>query len=413
MNRRSSAAVLAAAHSLISHAAAQTPLDFFVTDPSLWKLAPAELEARLAPLGYKAATPADGSATLGDPRDLMKRKAQLAPGLPVWNVKLAPSTTLRRATISLLPPATVGTPPTKSEFRATSKAAADFIQKSLRSQPKPWIIDYANPGRKTECLRWTSDSLQVVLTSSSLDSGTFTPERLDLKIMPSAAPGTPPNAKPAAPTPDRTTGTIRLSGIPGFNPWPGHPPDWAVVEQALWALGKSSDRNAILEYSDLGPSWPGSFCPAISHVTRASLAKPIVLVPEIHAAPEAAKLATACQAAAKKIGQPAPQTVQNLLDIHPEVLRLARASQPQTALLSAAIRKALDAGQPILWLGWRGLYQETPETPEKPTPAIRLISGLDPRNGRVLFTATTGQPDGDMATSDALAASFQIIALSK
>src|SRR5687768_15069256 len=70
-------------------------LDFFLTDAALWKLPAAEVAQRLQPLGY-VVNPTTGFTTLGEPRDMMKRKAHLfLEALPVWNVRLLHNENLR------------------------------------------------------------------------------------------------------------------------------------------------------------------------------------------------------------------------------------------------------------------------------------------------------------------------------
>ena len=392
---------------------AQQSLGFFLTDPALWKLPQAELVARLQPMGYTP-VPADGTASLGEPRHLMQRKTEIAPGVPVWKVSLRPGATLQSAVIDLLPPANLAPPPDKSAFRVAAKRTADFLTKSLGKPGAPWLIDYQNPGRRTECTRWVGDSIQAILSTSVLESGrTFSPERMDLKILPAVSPGSPPNAKPAVAKVDRAAGTVSLTGIPGFNPWPGHPPDWPVFEQALWAIGTTCDRNGVMENAAYTSSWPGNFCPSMERIAKASGARTLTLLPPSWTAEESAKILAACTTAGKKLGQPVPARLDALIDVHPEVLRMARAAQAPLATFTSAVSRALAAGQPVIWVGWRGFYPETPAGPDKPIPAIRLVSGIDTRAGTLAFTGENGAPAGSMAIADALAAAFQVFAVSR
>ena len=392
---------------------AQQSLSFFLTDAALWKLPQAELVARLQPFGYTP-VPADGTASLGEPRDLMQRKAEIAPGVQAWKVSLRPGATLGMATVDLLPPANLATPPDKSGFRAAAKRTADFLTKTFGKPGTPWLIDYANPGSRTECTRWIGDSLQVILSTSAVEAGrAFTPERMDLKILPAVAPGSPPNAKPAVAKLDRAAGTVSLIGIPGFNPWPGHPPDWPVFEQALWSLGRTTDRNAVMECALYTSSWPGNFCPAMERVAKASGARTLTLLPPSWTAEESAKILAACTTAGKKLGQPVPAKLEALIDVHPEVLRMARAAPAALTAFSTAVSRALAAGQPVIWVGWRGFYPETPAGPDKPIPAIRLVSGIDTRAATLTFTGENGAAAGTMAVADAMAAAFQVFAVTK
>lgn len=389
---------------------AQTDLGFFATDVTLWNLPPDEMSARLGPLGYTP-VPANGSATLGEPRDLMKRRAELAPGLPVWQVTLFPGTKLRRAILSLLPPPQLAATPTKSAFRATAKSAADWLTKTFSSQGKPWQIDYANPGRKVECTRWISPSLQAILSVSYSDSArAFAPERLEVTILPSAAFEPPPSR--SFPVLKSPTGVAFTSVAPA-PAWDLQHPEFAVLEQALATIGKATDRNAIIECGHLGSSWPGTFCPALLRIARASGAKPMVLVPEIHAPTETAKLLDAVRSAAKRTGFPAPDAIQNLIDLHPETLRAARGAPAATAQFTNALRKALEANQPVLWVGWHGLFKESTETPAKPITALRLISGLSPKDNTVTFAGPDGHAASTLPIADTLAASLFVLSLAR
>ena len=389
---------------------AQTDLGFFATDVTLWNLPPDELAARLTPLGYTP-VPANGSATLGDPRDLMKRRAELAPNLPVWQVTLFPGTKLRRAILSLVPPPQLAATPTKSAFRTTAKAAADWLTKSFSSPGKSWEIDYTNPGRKAECTRWISPSLQAILSVSYADSArAFAPERIDITILPSVPSGPPPSRLFTAVKSSAGVAFTAVAPAPG---WDLQHPEFAVLEQALATIGKATDRNAIIECSHLGSSWPGTFCPALVRMAKASGSKPIVLVPEIHAPAETARLIEAVRSAAKRTGFSAPDTIQNLIDIHPETLRAARATSAATAQFTNSIRKALEANQPILWVGWHGLFKESTDSPAKPVTALRLISGFSSKDNTVTFANRDGQAASSLPVADALAASLFAISLAR
>lgn len=389
---------------------AQTDLGFLATDITLWNLSPDELSARLMPLGYTP-VPANGSATLGDPRDLMKRRAELAPNLPVWQVTLFPGTKLRRAILSLVPPPQLAATPTKSAFRTTAKAAADWLAKSFSSPGKSWEIDYTNPGRKAECTRWISPSLQAILSVSYADSArAFAPERLDITILPSVPSGLPPSRLFTAVKSSAGVAFTAVAPAPG---WDLQHPEFAVLEQALATIGKATDRNAIIECSHLGSSWPGTFCPALVRMAKASGSKPIVLVPEIHAPAETARLIEAVRSAAKRTGFSAPDTIQNLIDIHPETLRAARATSAATAQFTNALRKALEANQPVLWVGWHGLFKESTDSPAKPVTALRLISGFSSKDNTVTFANRDGQAASSLPVADALAASLFAISLAR
>ena len=389
---------------------AQTDLGFLATDVTLWNLPPDELAARLTPLGYTP-VPANGSATLGEPRDLMKRRAELASGLPVWQVTLFPGARLRRAIVSLVPPPQLAATPSRSAFRATAKSAADWLTKSFSSPGKAWEIDYANPGRKAECTRWISPSLQAILSVSYADSArTFAPERLDITILPSAPFGPPPSRLFSA---IKSSTGVAFTAVAPAPAWDLQHPEFAVLEQALATIGKAADRNAIIECGHLGSSWPGTFCPALLRIAKASGSKPFVIVPEIHAPAETAKLIAAVRAAAKRTGFPAPDTIQNLIDLHPETLRAARATPAATAQFSNALRKALEANQPVLWVGWHGLFPESPDAPPKPVTALRLISGFSAKDNAVTFANPDGQAAATLAARDALAASLFVVSLGK
>jgi hypothetical protein len=387
---------------------AASRLDFFLTDGALWRLTGDELVTRLEPAGY-VVNPQTGVISLGEPADLMKRRAHLfVDSLAVWNVHLNRGDSLRWAQLSLLPPVNLGTLPDKAAFRNAVRTLETEIDRVLQTKSAPHPYDAPDPGKfgRATCQRWIGRDVQAVLTTLAAESrGAFTPQRLELRLAALAPPSEPPAKKPV-PAVNRTTGVVLLEGFPPLPEWPGRHADWAVLEQALAATGKPADRNGIIEYFHYGVSWPETFVQGTQRLAAMSGVKLTEIVPLVHTVEEKAKLTRNCAAAAKKLGRQSPQVLQNLVDVDPEVLRMARTGGSAIPQFSAAVKLALTGGRPVYWYGWRGIFPEVPPHDGPPGPVIRLIIGLDGKAGEVVFAAADGSPGIRMNLAAALAASL-------
>ena len=361
-------------------------LDYFLNDRSLWELPAGELAEKLKPSGY-VANATTGVISLGEPKDMLKQKACLFdPELPVWKVILTQGTTLRTVTLDFLPPAALARTPDKPGFRTLARRLEERLTAVMKSQPAIHLNDGDPPpaGVKVTSQRWIGEHLQVVLITTAVDSRVFVPQRLDLKIMLAVKPGKPAIAKAPVMTMDKASGVATLQGMPPVPAWPGSHPEYGVLEQALEAIGKTSDRNGIIEYYSRGSAWPVVFTYGLQQLAVMAGAKMTAIVPQVHGGAELAKLTRNCQAAAKKIKKNAPEVLGNIIDVDPEVLRLARTGGTAVPQFTAALKQALSAGRPLIWLGWRGFLPELPPV-EGPMLAIRLIIGYAPKEGDVIF----------------------------
>lgn len=392
-------------------------LTFFLDDAELWIMPVADLPAKLKPYGY-ATDPKSGYQWLGEPLDMMKRKAHfLSPDNPVWAAQMALGATLRSAQFTFLPPATVARLPDKSAWRALIKRLEDGLTAALRVKPSPHPPEIAFPHAdgKPASSRWIGSGVSVVLTAYHREAGrTFIPVLLDVRITPVVAPGKPPVSKPPLPKGDKETGAVILDGVPAVSEWEGSHPDWLVMEQALGAIGLAGDRNGIREQFHYGISWPDSFCLGIDRLAAMSGARALALEPYVLAPVPRAALLKSVTAAGRKLNKPSPQVLLSITEVDPSVLSLARTGGSAVPQFMAAVKKAIAAGRPVLWYGLRGIYPEAPAVPSGP-PALsfRLITGYVPADGLLVFSGPDGRPAGRIKASDALAASYYITDLQK
>lgn len=392
-------------------------LSFFLDDAELWKMPVADLPAKLEPYGY-ARDPKSGYQWFGEPRDMLKRKAHfLSPDNPVWAAQLAIGTTLRSAQLTFLPPPAVAQLPDKSAWRALIKRLEDGLTASLKTKPAPHPpeISFPHADGKPASSRWIGSGVSVVLTAYHRESGrTFIPVLLNIRITPAIAAGKPPISKPPVPREDKETGAVVLNGLPAVPEWEGSHPDWIVLEQALGAIGLGGDRNGIREQFHYGISWSDSFCLGIDRLSAMSGARAVAVEPYVLAPVPRAALLKSVTAAGKKLNKASPQALQNLIDVDPAVLRLARTGGNAVPQFMAAVKKAISAGRPVLWYGFRGIYPEDPAVPAGPsTASLRLITGYVPSDGLLVFAGPDGKPGARIKAADALASSFYIADLQK
>ena len=390
-------------------------LDFFVTDAALWRLPAAELPERLKAFGYTVDAAA-GTSTLGEPRDMMKRSAHLfLPDLAVWKATLSQRATLAAVSFDLLPPATLTKALTKPSMRTLTKQLEEQLSAVMKSSPTQHPNDYgtAPPPYKVTSQRWVGKNVQAVLMTAVTETRTaFTVQSITLRLLPVIPPGKSPVAKALAAKIDRGTGVVLLEGFPALPQWEGSHPAWAVLEQALWAIGLDSDRNGILECYGLGTGWVVSFATGLQRLATMAGGKVIEVSPVVHQSSEILKLTKSCEAAAKKLGKRSPQSLDSLQDVDPDVLRAARSSGNGLTQFTAALKQAIAAGRPLFWYGWTGLYPETPATTGT-TPVVRLMIGYAPKEGDVIFADAAGKPGIRMKLADALAASLYTVDISK
>lgn len=401
------------------NAEAQAPLggslNFLLTDTALWKLPAAELPARLEPSGYtnNAST---GLITLGEPKDMMQRKASLfTDDLSVWKATLTQGTTLRSVTLDFMPPPALAKTPDKQQFRNIARRIEERLTEVMKAKPSIHPPDYLLPDAavKLTSQRWVNASLQAVLITSALETRTtFTPQRLELRIMPAIAPGKTSITKAPVARVDKASGNTVLEGFPAEPAWEGSHRDWLVLEQALHATGRASDRNGILEHYQGGASWAATIALGVQRISALSGARTEDVVPLVHLASEIVKLTKACDSAAKKAGKHSPQQIGNLTDVDAGVLLAARTGGNDLPAFLNAVKQAIGAGRPVFWYGWRGIYAETPAAGGAATPVVRLIIGYTPRSGEVIFAGADGKPGTRMKAAEALAASLYVTVIS-
>ncbi len=390
-------------------------LGFFLSEDSLWSMPAAELPERLKSVGYTVDA-ASGAITLGEPRDMMKRQAHLfTADLPVWKATLTKGTTLRSVLLDFLPPASVAKTPAKADFRSITRRLEEHLTATLKSPPE--LHPYPGtiyPGVKATSQRWIGKTIQVILVTSALETKTsFVPQSLQLSLLPAIPPGKPSITKAPAAKVDRVSGVVVLEGVPALPEWEGSHPAWVILEQALWSVGKNSDRNGIIECYSYGTGWMESFVSGIRRLTVMAGAKTVEISPMIHQPAELARLLKNCDAAAKKLGKHSPESINNLVDIDPDVLRMARTSGNALTQFTAALKQAVSGGRPPFWYGWRGIFDENPKPEGAPTPVVRLIIGYAPKEGELIFADASGKPGSRMKITDALAASLYTVDISK
>jgi hypothetical protein len=387
-------------------------LNFFLDDPAIWKLSAEDLAARLGPSGY-APDPKSGHHWLGEPREMLKRQAHLiSPDNPVWGAQLAVGLKLNSAQFNFLPPASIAKTPDRNDWRALIKRLEEGLTAVLGTKPSahPPEILYPEADSRSLALRWITPSVSAVLTAYHRESGrTFTPVLLQVRLTPAAAPGKPSISKPPVPAADRKTGAVILEGLPPLPEWEGSHPDWAIIEQALHAAGLASDRNGIREHHLHGISWPEVFCLGMQRIAAMSGGRAVALEPYVLAPASMPKLLTELTAAGKKLNRPAPQVLQNIHEVDSVVLRAARTRGNTVPLLMSAVKKALAAGRPVVWYGFRGIYAEEPAVPPGSLAlSLRLIIGCAPAEESFIFAGPDGKPGARIKVADALAASFYI-----
>jgi hypothetical protein len=387
-------------------------LNFFLDDPAIWKLSAEDLAARLGPSGY-APDPKSGHHWLGEPREMLKRQAHLiSPDNPVWGAQLAVGLKLNSAQFNFLPPASIAKTPDRNDWRALIKRLEEGLTAVLGTKPSahPPEILYPEADSKSLALRWITPSVSAVLTAYHRESArTFTPVLLQVRLTPAATPGKPSISKPPVPAADRKTGTVILEGLPPLPEWEGSHADWAIIEQALHAAGLASDRNGIREHHLHGISWPEVFCLGMQRIAAMSGGRAVALEPYVLAPASMPKLLTELTAAGKKLNRPAPHVLQNIHEVDSVVLRAARTRGNTVPLLMSAVKKALAAGRPVVWYGFRGIYAEEPAVPPGSLAlSLRLIIGCAPAEESFIFAGPDGKPGARIKAADALAASFYI-----
>jgi hypothetical protein len=344
---------------------------------------------------------------------MLKRQAHvLTPDNPVWATQLAVGRTLRSAQFDFLPPATIAKTPDRSDWRALIKRLEEGLTAALRTKPSahPPEILYPDADGKSLALRWITPSVSAVLTAYHRESGrAFTPVLLQLRVTPAVAPGKSPLLKPLVPAVDRKSGTVILEGLPPLPEWEGAHPDWAIIEQALHAGGLTSDRNGICEHHLHGISGPEIFCLGIQRLAVMAGARAIALEPYVLAPDAMPRLLRELTAEGKKLNRPAPQVLQNIHEVDPVVLRAARTKGNSVPLLMNAVKKALAAGRPVIWYGFRGMFAEEPAVTQATLAlSLRLIIGCAPADESFIFAGADGKPAARIKAADALAASFYI-----
>lgn len=389
-------------------------LDYFLRDSVLWKLPTAEMEKRLKPEGYQR-NPTTSIGSLGEPRDLMKRGCMMFGGVKIWNVQLYMGEHLNRAIFQLAPPPSLGQPLTKAELRTILQSVHDGLTAQLKIKPTPYLLFRPQEEKakaiKPSAERWVGPELQAILVSTVKEAGPkIEVQELSLTLG-AAATGEPMPLKPPTLKVDRASGTLLLQDLPGAPVWPGKNDDWGPLEQALAMIGKPCDRNSILFYADYGVPWPISFIERLHALCTLSGVKETPLIPNVWIPAENAKLKASCLAAGKKLSKPAPQTLENLLDLDPDVLRVARATPTVVAQFTVAFKKSLEARQPLYWYGvYKGLTQSGLPAGSGST-GVRLLIGLAEKEGEVICADAEGRPGPRMKIPDAIASSYLIQAI--
>ena len=389
-------------------------LDYFLTDATLWKAPAAEVEQRLKPEGLRRDA-VSNVVSLGEPRDLMQREAKILGSVKVWNVRLVLGTELQWVTFDLMPPPTLSLGLSKVEFRNVMKSVQEGVALQLKVKSTPHPID-SPPDEKDKTYkvsseRWVGEDLQMILFAVTHEAGSkFDVQRLQLKVG-VAAKGEPMALKLPTLKADRASGTLLLQDLPKVPAWPGKHEEWAVLEQAVAATGKPCDRHGIREYAAYGTSWAGLFVEGLHRLCVMSGVKYAPIIPNIWVPTEMAKLQTACATAAKKLGKSAPQTLTNLLDVNPDVLRTARVTPPLQTQFITALKQALEARRPLIWYGALSVFPQT-GVPAKSNPVgVRLIIGLAEKEGEVIFADEEGRPAMRMKIPDAMAAAYMVDAI--
>ena len=391
-------------------------LDFLLTDRSLWELPTAELETRLKPEGLRRDA-VSNVVSLGEPREMMEREAKLFGAVNVWTARLEMGTKLNWLTFDLLPPANLAQFLSKADYRNIIKTVEDNAALLTKAKPTIHPMDtMPDPKDKTfkvTAERWVGTDVQIILFAVSREVGPkFTVQRLQLKVGAVASKGEPYAMQPPTLKSDRANGILLLEGMPAEPNWPEKHPEWVVLEQALAAVGKPCDRNGIREYYIYGTSWAGLFIEGMERLCMMSGVKTTTLVPSTWTATELAKIQASCAAAAKKLGKTAPQTLTNLLDVNPDVLRAARATPAALPPFTTAVKQTLESRRPLIWFGAMKLFPQTGLPADAGLIAIRLIIGMDEKQGELIFANAQGQPAARMKIADALASAYLVQAIS-
>ena len=388
-------------------------LDYFMTEETLWTLDPAALEKRLLPEGW-VRDPKSQGISFGDAREMMMRESHILKDARVWGVKLELIGTLNLVYLDFLPPPNLAPFFTKSDFRALSKKIEDGVGAWLKVKPLPYTPDWL-PQEKTykpTCLRWLSKDFQCILNTLTQEVGsTFKVIRFELKIGRAENTQEELPAKPPVAKIDRAARTIVLEGIPGISNWPAKHPEWSILEQALLAIGKRADRNAIREHYSYGSPWVTIFVGGVDRLVLAAGAKITPIIPYVYSATEQPKIEQSCLAAAKKLNKTAPQTLVNLLDVSPDVLRAARATPNVVAQFTTSLKTSLAANRPLFWVGFLGVFPETNAPPGTVPVGTRLMIGLDELQGEVIFADPSGKAGTRMKIADAIASSYFVHSL--
>ena len=140
--------------------------------------------------------------------------------------------------------------------------------------------------------------------------------------------------------------------------------------------------------------------------------KTTTLVPSTWTATELTKIQASCAAAAKKLGKTSPRTLTNLLDINPDVLRAARATPAALPPFTTAVKQTLESRRPLIWFGAMKIFPQTGLPADAGLIAIRLIIGMDEKQGELIFANPQGQPAARMKIADALASAYLVQAIS-
>ena len=326
-------------------------------------------------------------------------------------------TKLNWLTFDLVPPANLAQFLSKADFRAIVKTVEDNA--ALLSKAKPTIHpmdtmpDPKDKTFKVTTERWVGADTQIILFAVSREIGPkFNVQRLQLKVGAVASKGEPYALQPPTLKSDRSSGILLLEGMPGEPNWPEKHPEWVVLEQALAAVSKPCDRNGIREYYAYGTSWAGLFIEGIDRLTAMSGIKSTALVTSIWTPTELAKIQANCAIAAKKLGKNAPQTLTNLLDVNPEVLRAARSTPATLPAFTTAVKQTLESRRPLIWYGAMKLFPQTGLPADAGPIAIRLIIGMDEKQGELIFGNSQGQPAARMKIADALASAYLVQSIS-
>ena len=391
-------------------------LDWLLTDAALFSTPVAEMPAKYQAAGYVKDPMTSAYASLGTPKQMMEKKAHLfLPEMAVWKVTFNTSDKVRSVVVSFMPPPEIAKLPDRAGFRGLARRLEEGLTARFKSPGADGQMDSTPQGAavKSSSRRWAGPQIQAVLTTVAADKGSvFTPQRLELKLLPSVPPGKPVITKAPVAKMDKTTGAMILEGMPAQVEWDGHLPQWLPLEQALHAVGRTSDRNTIIDcpYST-GYAFP--FTASAQRIAAGSGAKVSEIMPLVYHAAERERIAKACDSAAKKLGKNSPEKFEQLTDVDLEVVRAARAGASAVAAFTGAVKQSLAAGRPLYWYGWTNYMPENPrEDGGAPGLVTRLIIGYAAKENEVIFADASGQPGIRMKAGDALAAGVWVAAFS-